>query len=138
MSLIRIKSSLTPRERTVFALAWIGVALFLATTRFWTAGFTPWVGFWSVIAIVPIVLGATQPQLIDRLYRGLALITAPIGWVIGHLILGLIWWGLITPLGCLRRWTGYDPMRRSSGRGLATYWNDLPDDRPPSSYLRPF
>ena len=136
--MIRIKSSLTPRERIVFAVVWVALASLLAALRYSRHGLSTEVWVWGGVAIIPIVVGTIQFKQIDRLYRALAFITAPIGWVLGHVILGLIWWGLITPLGCLRRMTGYDPMRRSAGRGLATYWNDLPEDRPVRSYLRPF
>lgn len=138
MSMIRIKSSLTNRERIAFAVVWVALASLLAVLRYSRHGLSMEVGVWAGIALIPIVVGLIQFKQIDRLYRALAFVTAPIGWVIGHVILSLIWWGLITPLGCLRRITAYDPMRRSSGRGLATYWNDLPDNRPARSYLRPF
>lgn len=138
MSMIRIKSSLTTRERIAFAGVWVALASLLALLRYSRHGLSTEVWVWAGIATIPIVVGIIQFKQIDRLYRALAFITAPIGWVIGHVILGLIWWGLITPLGCLRRITLYDPMRRNTGRGLATYWNDLPEDRPARSYLRPF
>ncbi len=62
----------------------------------------------------------------------------PIGWVISHVILALVFYGLFTPLALVFRLIGRDALvlRRSpSARG---YWQPRPQVTDPRRYLKQF
>ena len=46
----------------------------------------------------------------------------PIGWTVSHLLLGSIFYLVITPIGLLLRALGHDPMERKFDREAKTYW----------------
>jgi hypothetical protein len=62
----------------------------------------------------------------------------PIGWVMSHVLLGIIYYGLFTPVGRLMRLFGYDPMERRFDGAAASYWVEREPIRDPSSYFRQF
>jgi hypothetical protein len=62
----------------------------------------------------------------------------PIGWTVSHLLLGSIFYGVITPIGLLLRASGHDPMMRKFDRNASSYWIDHRTGGDPTSYLRQF
>jgi hypothetical protein len=50
-----------------------------------------------------------------------------LGWINSRIILGLMYYGVFTPLGSIRRIMGRDPMRRR-GPAADSYW--VPRSRP--------
>jgi len=68
-----------------------------------------------------------------RLYIGLSLATYPIGFVFSALVLVLIYYAILTPLGLILRVCGHDPLQR---RPAASYWHKRPGPRAAASYFR--
>jgi hypothetical protein len=134
-----IKLQLHPDRRMLAQFAWVspvGFALFaLLFSRF---GLPP-AGVWTVVAIGPTVLllhllgvhAATR-----AVFRVLVLLTAPLGFVLFPLLIGLIYYGVFTPMGLLFRLLGRDAMSRSFDPKARTYWRDRPSARPASSYFK--
>lgn len=48
--------------------------------------------------------------------------TRPLGWLLSHAGLALVWYGLFTPLGVAMRAFGRDPLKLRSDRSRKTYW----------------
>ena len=44
-----------------------------------------------------------------------------LGWINTRILLGIVFYGLITPMGLVRRLRGGDAMRRRGDPGAATY-----------------
>ena len=70
------------------------------------------------------------------IYVLLALVTRPIGWALSHLIIAVLFYALITPLGLLRRLLGRDPLALRAAPGADSYWAQRPPPDDGSSYLR--
>jgi len=62
----------------------------------------------------------------------------PIGWTVSHLLLGAIFYLLITPIGLLVRATGHDPMKRKFDPDATSYWNEHRTGGDSSSYFRQY
>ncbi|HEU4365360.1 MAG TPA: SxtJ family membrane protein, partial [Candidatus Krumholzibacteria bacterium] len=60
----------------------------------------------------------------------------PLGWVVSHAILIVIYYAVLTPIGLVLRLVGYDPMRRRFDRGASTYWAEHRSDDDLSQYFR--
>ena len=79
----------------------------------WRSGVSP-----DVILYVACASGAVIvvyyliPRLRRPLYRGWIYSVIPIGWLVSHLLLIIIYYLLFTPVGLVMRLVGYDPMRR--------------------------
>lgn len=99
---------------------------------------------WAVLAAVAAIglLGMfamlASSALATRLYRGWMFAALPIGWVISHVILGAVYYLVITPIGLILRAVGNDPMQRRIDRAAATYWIPHTQQTDSSRYFRQF
>ncbi len=84
------------------------------------------------------VLAMAWPQALRPLFVGLSLVAFPIGLIVSHLLLTLLYYGVITPVGLVRRALGRDPLQRELDPAAHTYWarRDPPPDK--SRYFRQF
>ena len=129
MALFQPNRNLSDRDLRWFAGLWfplffgaIGLSLFrrqhpdLAVT------------LWSV-TLVLAVAGLKAPRIIKPIYRGLIGVTFPIGWLLSHVLLAVMYFLVITPIGWLMR-RSHDPMRRTLDRSASSYWMPCePHDR---------
>ena len=138
MGLIEVKKDFTRAE-----LLWFGplMALFVgiiggvAIRRHEAHTFA--YGLWSVAGIL-IVLYYLVPWIRVPVYRGWIYAVMPIGWVVSHALLTLIYYGLLTPIGLIMRAVGYDPMQRQLDPQATTYWIRREPPRPKASYFKQF
>jgi hypothetical protein len=83
-------------------------------------------------------VGLAAPRAIKYLYVGWICAAFPIGWTISHLLLLLIFYGILTPIGLVMRVLGYDPLRRKSDPVAGTYWVERAQAEDSSRYFRQF
>ena len=76
---------------------------------------------WIAAAVVGIV-GLIRPKLILPVYVVMMAIGLPIGMVISTLLIAVIYYLVLTPIGLIARLVGYDPMKRQFEPTLETYW----------------
>ncbi|MFN6145895.1 MAG: hypothetical protein ACK5AL_06025 [Planctomycetota bacterium] len=69
-------------------------------------------------------------------YVGLMLVAYPIGLVVSTVLIAVIFYALITPIGLVFRAIGRDVMGRRPDRSLPTYWHDRGAPRPAASYFK--
>ena len=63
-------------------------------------------------------------------------INYPIGWVITHVVMAIIFYLVVTPVGIIMRLTGRDPMERAFDRTAKTYWKPRNTDPDSAGYFR--
>ncbi|HEY8503312.1 MAG TPA: SxtJ family membrane protein [Gemmataceae bacterium] len=83
-------------------------------------------------------LGLVWPPVVRPLYAVCAVVAYPVGWVVSHALLALLFYGLFTPLGLSFRLIGRDPLALRRERAQESYWEPRPQPRGPESYLRQF
>jgi saxitoxin biosynthesis operon SxtJ-like protein len=77
---------------------------------------------WALAVSAALVLpGLLAPRTLRPVYRVWMALGDALNWVNTRIILGVIFYGLITPLGVTRRRFGDDPMRRRPEPGADTY-----------------
>ena len=81
-------------------------------------------------------LGLVRPQAIRPLYVFLITITRPIGWVVSHLLLAVLYYGVVTPFGLVFRLAGRDVLGRRRQPGQDSYWTPKPIPTDVRSYFR--
>lgn len=75
------------------------------------------------LAVVMGVLALVKPTFIKPIFVGAMVVTFPIGFVISKVLLGLIYYGLITPIALVFRIIGRDELYLKDKRATATtYW----------------
>jgi hypothetical protein len=89
---------------------------------------------WAIVGIISIA-GLVFPPLIRPIFVGLILLTYPIGWGVSHVLLGVIFYGIVTPIGIILRITGHDPLQLKAPLG-SSLWKSPTGKIGPASYLR--
>ncbi|MFQ5511606.1 MAG: SxtJ family membrane protein [Candidatus Krumholzibacteriia bacterium] len=122
MAVIEIKSTPSKRELSWFGavmLVFFGAVGSVAYFKFHapTAAYV----LWSVGTLLALLFYAIPPLRIP-LYLGWMRAFFPVGWTFSHLVLIVIYYLVVTPIGLVMRLFGYDPMKRRLDPGAATYW----------------
>jgi hypothetical protein len=68
-----------------------------------------------------ILLGAVLPQILAPLHKGWMWVGHVMGWINTRILLGIVFYGLITPIGIVFRLLGKDTMRQSMDEAGTTY-----------------
>jgi len=64
-------------------------------------------------------------------------LTVPIAFVLSHLVLGILYYGVVTPTGLLLRLFRRDPLRlRRANAASPSFWEPRERERDPERYLR--
>ena len=115
-------SELPRRTITSFALIVSAALLAIAAYQRWR-GAEPWVVLTLVsIAAVLSLLSAIAPSLLRPVYRGWMFIGEALGWLNTRIILTLVFFLVVTPIGLLMRLFGRSPITTAK---RDSYWTDV-------------
>ena len=92
---------------------------------------------WSLAALAG-VLAAAAPAGLRPLYIALSAVSLPIGYLVSHAVLALVYYGILTPIGLVMRLAGRDPLCRKFDPQARSYWVDRPASRDVKRYFRQF
>ena len=133
---------LHPSKPTLTQFAAIAVFGFATIAGFahWKWGAPSWLaasllglGVWLGLEAM---LGFVERGLTRPIFVIMTLVAMPIGFVVTHLLLGLIFFVLFTPVAIFFRLTGRDPLQRAWNQETKSYWHTRARQRSPASYLR--
>jgi len=92
------------------------------------------IGFWPFVwrheavrlwAVVPgtllIAAGLVIPSLLREIYKGWMFLGHILGWINTRIILGIVFYGIVTPMGIVMKMMRRDPMRRKFDPEVTTY-----------------
>lgn len=141
MPLIEIKKNLTREDMLVFVavfpifLGLLGITLYYrehvqAALVLWQLA--PLIGFVGMLGVY------VSPKAVRWVYLGWIYAVFPIGWVISHLAMAVIYFLVITPTGLFMRLLGHDPMQRKLDRSAGSYWHRREPAGKPEGYFRQF
>jgi hypothetical protein len=119
----------------IAAIAWFEVLIFsfgLGEARPFVSG-----GF-AALAAVSGLLSIVYPAGNLPIYMLISALTYPIGFVLSYVIMGTLFYLIISPIGLLLRLFGNDPMERRIDPDADTYWVDAAAARPRESYFKQF
>jgi hypothetical protein len=119
------------RTERDFGLLVGGVFLALGGWWFYRGKYTALSSFLLASGALLVLLGALRPQLLvvpNRLWMKLA---EAMGFVMTRVILGIVFFLIVTPIGLVRRLFGGDPLSRRAGRTAAaeSYWKPYTERR---------
>lgn len=134
MALIRIEKNPSNRQLLVFGCAW--------PVFFGAWGLTAWLRgrhgageiLWITSLVVPLA-GAVSRRLLRLAYVALSYATYPVGFVVSHVVLALVYFLALTPIGLTMRLLGHDPLTRKFEPGAQTYWKPREKTKPANSYF---
>lgn len=136
--MIEFKTNLTSGERKVFA------ALFPAF-----GGLVGWyisrrtglsVVGWSVFATTLVIsmVGLAWPPLLRGVFVVWMALVFPIGWVVSHLILIVLFYVVISPVALIMKVLKFDPLQRRRDPNAKTYWQPHSPASNAKRYFRQF
>jgi hypothetical protein len=117
----------------VFAVVFLVIAgwpLFHGETpRWWASG----------VAAVFALLALLKPVLLAGLNRLWIKLGVLLGKVVSPIALGIVFYGVVSPIGAVMRLTGKDPLRLKLDPGAESYWiRREPPGPPPESMTNQF
>lgn len=96
------------------------------------------VRLWAIIpGVLLLVLGVSVPKVLKPVFKGWMTIGHALGWVNTRIILGVVFYGIITPMGVIMRLFGWDSMSRALTPSQDTY-RVVRSPRPPSHMKHQF
>ena len=78
--------------------------------------------WWAFVAAGCLLLPALIfPKSLFWIYKGWMAVGHVMGWINTRIILGVVFYAVVTPIGIVRRWLGRDPMGRRVRTDVDTY-----------------
>ena len=135
-----------PDRRRLRQFAAIALGVCLAVGLDLAMGWWPfrYAGGWALPGVVwalggvLLALGLTYPPGVRPFYLTLMVVSWPIGWVLSHAMLALLYFGVFTPIALWFRLVGRDPLCRRFDPEAETYWIRRPEPPRAARYFRQF
>lgn len=138
MALIEIKGRPSGNELRWFGLIMLALFGTIGAVVLWRSGsMTAATVIWAVGAGLVVIYYSVRPFRLP-IYLAWMFAVYPIGWLLSNLLMGIIYFLLITPTGALMRLFRVDPLNRRLDRDADTYWVDLPQETKHSRYFSQF
>jgi hypothetical protein len=135
MSLLRINHHPSRRQLVVFAVAWL-VFFALAGAVSWAKDRPPAaIVLWAMAGAIPLA-GIASAKFLRSVYLGMSYAAYPIGFVVSHVVLAILYYAVLTPIGWLMKLGGYNPLARRFDRMAPTYWQPRGGPKTPDTYFR--
>lgn len=98
---------------------------------------SPFVVLLAVLAIALGLLGLLRPAWLRTVFVGWMIAAFPIGWVVSHIVLALMYYGVVMPVALTFRLMGRDALaiRRPDS---ATYWRPKPSPGDVRRYFKQY
>ncbi len=124
----------SPSTLRWFGLCLGGVLLFFA----YTLRNAPWLAG-SLCAVGLLLTGIYYlcPSAQPRFIRGWRWLTFPIAWLVGHMLLLTVFFGIVLPLSCLLRIKGHDPLQLK-GSHSPPRWTERQQRREVSQHFKQY
>jgi hypothetical protein len=138
MKLIKINTRPSRRQLNEFGIAWLIFFLLLSALLMWRGASESllW-GLVTAALLIPLI-GYCWPPFMRLIYLGMTFAAFPIGFIVSHLILILIYYVIITPTGVVLRLTkrGFFPKKPDSR--IDSYWIPKTKSRNPDDYFKQY
>ena len=133
MALLSSNTDPTKRQLKQFGCTLLIVAV-MAT--WWMTRSGEWTAIAGLAGAIIAGLSLIRPIWLKPIFVGMVLVTTPIRFVIGELILLVIYFGIFFPLAMLFRIIGRDTLARRQQNQPNTYWQSRSKQPSVESYFR--
>jgi hypothetical protein len=134
-----IEINWNPDARTLRWFAGLQIVFFAIFSYLWrdTLG-THGAGALIGVSVVLGTVGLARPGWIRWVYVIWMVVVFPIGWVMSHFILAVVYYLVLTPIAFLVRRRSGDPLRREFDPTASTYWTERRTHEDVSRYFRQY
>lgn len=137
MTLIPLHRHPTTRQLRLSAYVWSAV-LWVAASIALSRGQLVLSAGLATAGVIVAVLGWQAPSCLRPFHVGLSYLTYPVTIALSYFLLAAVYYMVVTPIGCLMRRTGHDPLRRRINRQADSYWTPLEDRDGLKQYFRQY
>lgn len=88
-----------------------------------TGSYTPWPATIMAVSVIVGLIGCLIPSGIRWIYAAWMIAVFPIGYVVSHIMMGIAWYGVITPIALFRRSKGHDSLNHQLDPDATSYWS---------------
>jgi hypothetical protein len=121
VAVIEINRNPTRRQLNQFGLIWLAFVNVFGALAWVKDHHQLAVELWVVAVVVPVV-GWLAPAFMRVVFVGMSYAAFPIGFVVSHVILAIVYYLVLTPIGLVMRLSGRDPMARRFDPAAQSYW----------------
>jgi saxitoxin biosynthesis operon SxtJ-like protein len=144
MSLIQVDWKPDTKKLRQFAVIWlVGFGVFGCVAA-WKAGVFHGSGNWTApcvfwaLAVVVGVAGLIAPEIVRPIYVGWMAVGLPIGYVVSHVLFGLLYFVMFSGVALVFRLIGRDKLHRQFDKQAKSYWIKRPPMPQAKSYFNQF
>jgi hypothetical protein len=129
-----------PDERMLrhFAILWV---IFFGGLAAWNQFYSHRETLAMALAVLSVTvgpIGLVWPRAIRPVFLVWMILAYPIGWTVSRLVLGVLFYGLFTPIGVVFRLIGRDELGLKKQPAAASYWQQKRPADDKAQYLRQF
>jgi hypothetical protein len=129
-----VSLQLRPSRRQLRQFGWIAALGFPLLAYVLETGGSLFLG----LGLLSLVFSLVWPPGNRPLFVLMSLAAYPIGFVVSHVALAILFFFVLTPVGLLFRLLGRDPLTRRFEPERPSYWVDLPKVVDKKEYFRQF
>jgi len=137
MAIIDVKWNPTARELRRLAWIWLPLcfALIGAYFGYRRGSWGPALSIWAP-GLLLCVAGGIAPRFLRAIYRAWMWLVYPIGWLVSHLAMAILFYLVVTPIGLGLRCIGRRPLALAFDRSRPSYWEPYILNPSLSEYFR--
>lgn len=138
MALAEINWKPAPRELRIFSVAVGCLLALIAFVSFRATAAVPLAVTLTGMALLIVVSGLIAPATIKPVYLGWMILLYPVRWIVSCLLIAVVYYLLITPIGLALRLLGHDLIGRRFDSQATSYWKSERRTRRERDYFRQF
>ncbi|MDP6467537.1 MAG: SxtJ family membrane protein [Pirellulaceae bacterium] len=138
MALVDINWNPPPKELRVFAVLQLIFFAIIAGLLHQRMAATGWATTIVVGAAIVAVTGLFKPMWLRTMYVVWMAAVFPIGFVVSHILMAIVFFLVVMPIGLIMRLVGRDPMHRKLDHDAETYWHPRTPPQGTRGYFRQF
>ena len=136
--MIQINNNPSKKELLLFGVMLLAFGGLVGGALWWRFD-APRVAQWSwVVAGGIAAIYYAVPPIRRHVYLAWLYATYPIGWTVTHLLMAIVYYLVITPIGVAARLCGRDAMQSKFEPDAPTYWIQRRKEIDPQRYFRQF
>lgn len=126
------------RAEREFGLIVGGILLMLTAWWFYRGKFPIVSRGTLIVGAVLVLLGLAWPRVLKWPNKGWMALAAMLGYVSSHIVLAVVFFLIVTPIGLIKRLSGWDPLSRRADSS-ESYWRPYSErQRNPRHYEKMF
>lgn len=125
----------TPKNLKAFGLILGGILLALAAAGWWKG--RPSYPYWLAAGLLIFFAGALYSHILRPVYKAWMTVAMLIGWVLTRVILSVLFYAILTPLGLINRFSGKNILSDKPNQ-QTTYWIQRTSPKTKAQYENQF